>query len=646
MNKKVLSLLLSILLVLGLLSGCQTPDLPKSGEVYEISTPVQLQEIAKDPDASYILKNDLDMEGIDWTPVSEFSGILDGNGKTISNLNITSSAPKSKNMGMFGDITEDGKIKNLHLENVTVQAEKTDAENIGTFAGVVAGNLDEVTATGVIYDDRTDQEIAVGCIAGKAVGKADIRGGETLSVTDDAGIYTTSKLTADVKLFVGSSETVQRGLAGVVEADAYVTGQWRDSFQSSQRLSETIRGRQQRVVDYMYKMGTQPWSVTKTMTHYGTADEEKKHTNIHTQIFKPGQTYYGIPYDHTSGSYERFMYCFDEDNQMQDWVTAMGDSTWGGNLAFTKYMGNDCSAAVAWAWMQVSPSVVGKGMDGEQQYGAYVFLTDGMIPNFNNQEDHGIYPVGSWNGEKFDNKAAIYSAMTLEKSPEVFQANGMEKMMEAYACTRKADALVFGNPGGHVRLVAEDPVVIRNGDGSIDANRSYFLCHEQGDGLYNNRYEGTNSSWRINYRYTFEVMANGSQKWGAEKSLEGGSGDSYLPITIHALRREEMPEPYVKTPLEITDPAFGVISTNYRIQSTTVTVKDASGAVVYDKQAFVGVDLAYPDFRGELTTVNLSEGHYASTEILPSGEYTFTVTVLLANGETHTVAENVSYTKA
>ena len=159
------------------------------------------------------------MEGIDWTPVSEFSGILDGNGKTISNLNITSSAPKSKNMGMFGDITEDGKIKNLHLENVTVQAEKTDAENIGTFAGVV--------------------------------GKADIRGGETLSVTDDAGIYTTSKLTADVKLFVGNSETVQRGLAGEVEADAYVTGQWRDSFQSSQRLSETIRGRQQRVVDYM-----------------------------------------------------------------------------------------------------------------------------------------------------------------------------------------------------------------------------------------------------------------------------------------------------------------------------------------------------------------------------------------------------------
>ena len=106
-----------------------------------------------------------------------------------------------------------------------------------------------------------------------------------------------------------------------------------------------------------------------------------------------------------------------------------------------------------------------------------------------------------------------------------------------------------------------------------------------------------------------------------------------------------MPEPYVNAPMEITEPGFGVINSNYRIQSTIVTVKDAAGNVVYDKQGFVGVDLGYPNNRGELTTVNLSESHYALKETLKPGAYTFTVKVLLANGEEHTVAENVSYIK-
>lgn len=639
MHKKILSLLLSVLLVLGLLSGCSAPDLLKNGDIYEITTPAQLLEIAKDTDASYILNADLDMTGIDWTPIAEFSGVLDGNGKTISNLTIDSTAPKTTNMGLFGTVTEEGNVKDLHLADVTIHAENTDAENIGTFAGIVEGKLTDVTAIGVIYDDRSNKKIAVGCLAGRAAGSADVVGGISLSVTDNAGVYTTKELSADVKLFVAQGESVSTGFVGVAEVGAYVEGQWRDSFYSSERQSQTIRDRQETVVAYMRKMGTQPWAVTKTMTHYGTADEEKKQTNIHTQVFKPGQTYYGIPYDHTSGSYERFMYCFDENNQMLDWVTAMGDSTWGGDLAFTKYMGNDCSGAVAWSWMQVSPNVVGK-----DQYGAYVFLTTQMIPNYTNQSEYGIYPVGSWNGEEFDSKNGLYQVNTLENSPEIFELNGEEVMMEAYARTRKADALVYGEPGGHVRLVSEDPVVIRNGDGSIDIKRSYFLCHEQGDGLYNNRYEDSHSSWRIDYRYTFDVMANGSEKWGAEKYLEAGSGHSYVPITIHALRREEMPTPYVSAPLGITEPAYGVINSNYRIQSTTVTVKDEEGKIVYDKEVFVAVDLPYPDFRGELTTVNLSEGHYTIKDKLAPGTYTFTVNVLLSNGETHTVVENTPYT--
>lgn len=631
MQKRILSFILSLVLLVGLLSGCGTPKLSQNGDVYEIKTAADLLEIAKEPEGDYILLSDLDMTGIDWTPIADFSGNLDGNNKTISNLAIDEVAPKSKDMGLFGNITAEGSVKDLLLKDVTIHAEKTKAENIGTFVGTLEGKLSKVMATGVIYDDR--ENVNVGCLAGVAKGNADVEGDKKLSFQDAAGVFTTEYLAADVKLFV--AENTNRGLVGKLEGDAYATGFWRDSFYSSERQSETIRTRQQKVVDYMYKMGTQLWSVTKTMTHYGTADEKQKRSHIHTQTFKPGEIYYGIPYDHTSGSYERLMFCLDENNTMKDWATALGDSTWGGDLGFTKYIGNDCSAAVAWSWMQVSPSAVGTDS------GAHVFLTSQMIPNLTHQDLYGIYPVGSWNGEKFTEKGATYSVMALETSPDVFKANGMDKMMEAYAQTRKADGLVFGNPGGHVRLVAEDPVVIRDGAGKIDTKRSYFLCHEQGDGLYNNRYEGTNSSWRINYRYSFEVLANGSEKRGRENQLEAGSGNCYIPITIHALQQEEIPAPYAKA--EITSPAEGKITSNYRIQSTQVTVQDSAGKVVYDKQAFVAVDAGYPDNRGPLTAAFLQDDHGAALAGLAPGSYTYTVKVLLSNSEVHTVAENVAY---
>ncbi len=630
MQKRILPILLTLALLLGILTAC-SPTLTLNGDVYEIETAADLLEIAKDPDGSYILLCDLDMTGIDWEPITEFSGTLDGNGKTVNNLTIDES--KDGNLGLFASVEAEGVVKDLSLRNVAIHAEETSAKNIGTFAGTLEGKLKNVTATGVIYDDRSG--VNVGCLVGKALGNARVEGGRNVKTKDAAGVRETPSLAADVKLFVAGD--TNRGLAGVVEGDAEVTGLWRDSFYSSQRQPETIQARQQKAVDYMKKMGTVPWSATKKMTHYGTSDELQKRTNIHTQIFEPGETYYGIPYDHTSGSYERFVYCLDENGTMKDWVTELGDSTWGGDLGFTAYMGNDCSAAVAWAWMQISPNRV-----GEREGGAYVFLTTQMVPNFNNQGRYGIYPVGSWNGEKFTEKGAAYSVMTLTSTPEIFKANSTERMYEAYAHTRKADALLYGDPGGHVRLVAEDPVVIRDGEGVINPNVSYFLCHEQGDGLYNNRYENTHSSWRIHYPYTFRVLAEGSERWGAGKLLEAGSGHSYIPITIRALQQEDIPAPYVTG--EITSPVKGAISSNYRIQSVSLMVKDKGGTVVYDKQAFVGVQYGYPDLRGLLMDARLEDYHGDAMKNAAPGDYTYTVQVLLANGEIHTVAENAAYT--
>lgn len=53
-------------------------------------------------DKTYVLLADIDMTGVDWTPVSNtFYGVLDGNGHTISNLNINSS---ERYVGLFASL--------------------------------------------------------------------------------------------------------------------------------------------------------------------------------------------------------------------------------------------------------------------------------------------------------------------------------------------------------------------------------------------------------------------------------------------------------------------------------------------------------------------------------------------------------------
>lgn len=59
---------------------------PPEEDFIPISTPQQLQAIQENK--NYILANDIDMTGFDWTPIITFNGILKGEGHTIKNLGI------------------------------------------------------------------------------------------------------------------------------------------------------------------------------------------------------------------------------------------------------------------------------------------------------------------------------------------------------------------------------------------------------------------------------------------------------------------------------------------------------------------------------------------------------------------------------
>ena len=102
-----------------------------------ISTASQLAGLSG-ASGSYTLSNNIDLSGRSWTPISNFSGTLDGNGYTISGLNITG---KYGSVGLFGNITSDVTIKNLIVEgNIDVTSDSD--QKVGGFAGYVyGGNL-------------------------------------------------------------------------------------------------------------------------------------------------------------------------------------------------------------------------------------------------------------------------------------------------------------------------------------------------------------------------------------------------------------------------------------------------------------------------------------------------------------------------
>jgi hypothetical protein len=65
----------------------------------------------------YELMNDLDLTG-SWTPIDGFSGVLEGNGYTLSNLTIN--APSTGRQGLFASLATGAEIRNLVLDNFSI----------------------------------------------------------------------------------------------------------------------------------------------------------------------------------------------------------------------------------------------------------------------------------------------------------------------------------------------------------------------------------------------------------------------------------------------------------------------------------------------------------------------------------------------
>ena len=141
----------------------------------------------------YKLTSDIDLAELfpTWAPISyretdpTFSGIFDGNGFAIKNVNIVNRIVDSEevnfaSVGLFASIGTTGVVKNLKIENVEIDFAKIG----GVIAGVNYGLIENCQVTGVHINDA----LTAGFVVGH--NKGIIRTTKTISEEDSNLQYT------------------------------------------------------------------------------------------------------------------------------------------------------------------------------------------------------------------------------------------------------------------------------------------------------------------------------------------------------------------------------------------------------------------------------------------------------------------------
>lgn len=678
---------------------------PNADGQYEIWSMLGIQNMIRKAKtgASFKLMANVDLGGMAWEPLRLY-GQFDGNGHTISNVNITEDVKVGDvyAMGFFaslfpyaeGEKTLQSQVKNLHLENVNLTA-AANTKYLGLLAGTNKGIITNCTATGSITDTRTQlpADTYVGALVGcnentTPAGRLE-KGTDLLTATagtansEDAVEGISAKLAvflADLSYPETAQSKPARTLGGIAgyskDVNIDTTMLWQDISGSVAYKSETEQARRNAVVEKMRTMGTVKWTASETVASLKTSGGP---TSAHSNLYVPGYTYTGMPYVASyNGSYERFLSKMQQDKDGDErYVTVFGleDGTVSNGVAtgVTRYLGNNCSMAVGWAWAQISPSQVSD--NGAVGNSAYT-----MVPNEYTARVRGVQAVGGYQTLPTTGKYA--DAADAQDTIELIQLNGgASGMAEYYALASRGDALVYvdkvyneatdsySNDGAHARLLAADPVIIRNYQTAIDLDKSYVITHEQGDGLYDNatltikdihnhgegescedcetygQYTVKATSWRIDHKYSLNVLLSQEGYDAAKKDGQvPGCGFGYVPVTIPAFSVEsalKAPSYSEDTGNRVVWPNTGWYYSNYLVTSVTMVIEDAQGNEVYNETVFPTIDGKISQF----STIKLERDFPdAAAALSPGQTYTVTLKATASTGKVTTIAENVQFT--
>ena len=170
--KRTFSVLLCVLLLLPCFTiGALAAE--DDAETVRISTADELTELAANcvsdtwsQGRTILLENDIDLTGLDFTPIPLLSGTFDGQGHNITGVSFDAAG---STQGLFRMVLATGEVRNLRVSG-TIKATGT-GESIGGIAGVNYGKI-----TGCRFDGAVQAVSAVGGIAGLNAEGAEISG--------------------------------------------------------------------------------------------------------------------------------------------------------------------------------------------------------------------------------------------------------------------------------------------------------------------------------------------------------------------------------------------------------------------------------------------------------------------------------------
>lgn len=316
------------------------------------------------------------------------------------------------------------------------------------------------------------------------------------------------------------------------------------------------------IVDYMRSMSAVVWTPNEDFSLNG--DHNTWGVNLN---FKKGQTYYGLPYTRAFSG-------------LEDFSKYIENGVYKGPCgSYDTMPGNNCSSSCDQSWRRYIVS---------NTEATYTY-----VPGFGNKT---IAPVGDY--EYPTGNRDTY---------KIISQNAQEKIFEAYALCKPADAIVKwsdAKSAGHARMIAAEAVVVRNAQGKINAGRSHLIVIEQTNKL--TTVNGNQSTWLVDKVYTFsELLADG-----------------YVPVTPTVLA--EGGELKVKlidgnTSENIGKMLAGTIETNCSISSLEMVVSDENGNKV--KEYVLEVENGTDKINLRKYSFNLD------TASLPSGKYNYKLTV-------------------
>lgn len=222
MKKRALSLLMALVMVVSLLPAtARAADSTLKGDI-SVGTAADLAALGgQDIVGNITLTADIDMSNTEMIPIKSLTGTFNGQGHVISDLTLTGQAcgPRDRKYTALISTLNSGTVKNLKLDNITVSADTSTADNnhLSTLIAYVnAGDctIEDCVVTGsVTYTaSDTEEKTSSNYVSGLV--------GEVFGIYGNAPTLKIKNCTVDVTL-TGAKKDYVAGLvatAGAVKA--------------------------------------------------------------------------------------------------------------------------------------------------------------------------------------------------------------------------------------------------------------------------------------------------------------------------------------------------------------------------------------------------------------------------------------------